>query len=237
VGHVKLYKSGNLVEIYQYQYEISNRVTRKKKSKGKYYKSSSRRFDNVFRQRKLFTRIVRSNLDGIACPALLTLTMFERVGIKSAYGGLKRFVWRSRLRFGKGFKYVAVPEFQKRGAVHFHVLVWGFPQEIIDHERDTRFIQRLWSYGYVDIVSTDGSSKLAGYLAKYMSKSMQDERLVGEKAFATSRNVLRPVSLSFKSALDHVGMMWGVDNSNLVRISKFSTIWLGECEYKSHIIN
>jgi len=148
-----------------------------------------RRQDNLYRTRKKFVQLVKANLEDSPC--LLTLTFVSRVDLSTAFRHATAFFVRLRNDYGGNIKYIYVPEFQKNGNPHFHALVWGLPQIIVENERNARVIQALWGRGYVDCVSTDGGVKLAGYLAKYMVKASNDSRLRGKRAYSTSRNVKR----------------------------------------------
>jgi hypothetical protein len=43
-------------------------------------------------------------------------------------------------------------------------------QRINGEERKTRILAKLWREGYVDVRQTNGSGKLASYIAKYITK-------------------------------------------------------------------
>lgn len=237
MGFTKIIQSGNYLEIYEYEKQLRKFQTQPFRQKGcfneKIREITRRRIDNVSRVRKSFIRLVRANLTGDAPPVLLTLTMREVVSIKCAYAEFRLFVMRLRYEFGRGFRYISVPEFQKRGAVHFHVLVWGLSEQVINDERETRFIAKLWGQGFIDILKTDGSSKLASYLGKYMSKAVYDKRLSLQKAYVASRNILRPLSFANSMAFEYRELIWGVDN--LIPFEKiFDTLWLGRCIYKAY---
>jgi hypothetical protein len=239
IEYTKAYLSGNFLEIYEYekapqvrQYQV------RKKRKDKSFVGDSiafgRRIDNLRNTRRAFVRLVRSNLVGVDSPALLTLTMYEVVGIGQACDVFTRFVKMLRRNEGLCFRYIAVPEFQRRGAVHFHVLIWGIKNAIIEQERVCRYLQNIWQYGYVDCFATDGSGKLAGYLAKYMSKTVQDVRLCRKKAFMCSRNIMRPVSVSSAFSLGCLAEEQGFELSTapVLHKSVSMTKWLGRSSYR-----
>jgi len=233
MGYTKLIQSGRIVEFYEFSsdYIPLRASTRKKRSRAVRIKKDSRRSDNLARLRRTFVRIVQSNLIGDECPLFFTFTMLSVCSTVLAYECFSAFSGRIRRIFGTGFKYIAVPEFQKRGAVHFHALYWGLPKGTIENERNTRTIQRIWGYGYVDCFSTDGNGAIAGYMAKYMSKSLSDKRLLGKKAYTCSRNMLRPVQVSFAISASVLSKIVGVDNFPLQE-KNFPTQWLGSCNYK-----
>lgn len=236
MGYKKIIISGNLIEEYEYEKAIPPRKPQryvKKRSP-----SIRRRIDNVKRLRKTFYRLVRANIDGKANPYLITLTSVDVVSISQAYGRLTEFWSFLRRKVGSNFSYICVPEFQKRGSVHFHCLVWGLPPFMVKNERKSRIISRYWLWGFCDSVLTDGSPKLAGYLAKYMYKSMLDERLLSEKAYSCSRNVMRPVYLKGQVQTSYLSEIIDVDNYAFdipKSLYIFNTTWLGKCIYKSYI--
>lgn len=240
MAYEKVTRSGTLLEHWHYERSPATPKGRARDRinplKERYRKHARRRPDNIRRASSAFRRLVRANLVGAKNPALLTLTMLQELPLKSSSKLLTIFFARCRKRFGKQFKYIAVPEFQKRGAVHFHALIWNLPKEKISNERTTREIQRLWCAGFIDLIETDGSPKLAGYLSKYLSKSMSDIRIGGEKAYHTSRNILRPMSIGTHTLTDEIKSLLGLDETP-THLHKFKTDWLGQCTYTCYHID
>jgi len=225
--------SGPIVELYEYEkpYYIglkNFRRTRFASSSEDRTPTTAKREDNTRQCRNRITRLVNANINKDFIPKFFTLTFKDNLtNLTTAHQKFRQYRRDFQDQFGP-IKYLAVPEFQKRGTLHFHILCWGIPQEIIKHERDTRTLQNLWALGFVDCRQTDGSAKLAGYLAKYMSKSLHDVRLAGKKAYSCSRNVLRP--MSYNSDTIHTIP----ENIFLARdIAKveFPTMWLGKGTY------
>lgn len=227
---------GNYLEIKEYEKEIRRvKVYRRRKAVLQSSARLSIRSESSLKRKKQnFIRLVRSNLVGSDSPSLFTLTMFEVLSVESSYKALGVFMRRLRKRFKKNFRYIAVLEFQERGAVHFHVMIWGLPINSILNERSNRFYQSLWQRGFVDCISTDGQIKLAGYLAKYLSKSMSDERLHNQKAYRASGNILRPVLLPFNSTIGYVQEVWGIDllTSTPCFDVEYDTEWLGKGRFR-----
>jgi hypothetical protein len=126
---------------------------------------------------------------------------------------------------------VLVPEFQKRGAVHFHALYWGLPEALFRKERETRTLSRLWGHGFVFLKETDGHEKLAFYLAKYFTKAYQDPRLRNQKSYVASRNVKRPIVQKGPFIMSMVLDEYGVTEEPLVDRT-YTTKWLGEGRYR-----
>lgn len=234
MGYKKIIQSGDLLEIYEYKHTYIPRFknTRKGEVFGRRSPSRNRRPDNLFRLTKGFVRLVRSNLVRKKAPLLVTCTFAEKVDVVEGYCLFSRFIRLLRSTYGKTFSYVAVPEFQKRGSIHFHILFWDLlitPK----HERKYRIIQRHWGQGFVDCVTTDSSPKLAKYLGKYLFKTLRDERLGGKKAYSASRNILRPVQKTFNGSniMDSVI----VGDSIPERVVYYDTQWLGACKYSEYV--
>jgi hypothetical protein len=109
---------------------------------------------------------------------MLTLTYREnRTDAAQCQEDLRKFLRLIRKEMGEEFKYVAVFERQKRGAGHWHLAVAGW--------QPVRKLRELWrrvvGEGNIDVRAWsrqgrpgDCSAKLAGYLAKYISKSLED---------------------------------------------------------------
>jgi len=242
VGYTKVIHSGSLLEIYSYERDLE-KERRPNVRKNGYNRtnrfSATRRADSVGRLKKCFLRLVRANLVGDVSPSLVTVTMFQICGIRHACNVVTAFIQRLRRREGKIFRYIAVPEFQRRGAVHFHCMIWGLSDNIILDERNNRYIQNVWLHGFVDCIKTDGSGKLASYISKYMSKTMQDKRLLGKKAYLASGNLLRSVSFKTDFALQHLAESQGLDLSTDKPLQDFKgmTKWLGQGRYRLFKLN
>lgn len=237
--HETAVKSGDYIEIFQYEKRPSpkdparseNRV--KSSSNGSRLSRASKRADfSLRRARRNFIRIARSNLTETAKPAFLTLTFSANASLSYAAPRFNGFTKKLSYHF-PGVRYLAVPEFQKRGAVHYHLLVWGLPKQTVLYERNTRFLADLWGHGFIDAIPTDGSTKLASYMAKYLFKAIQDVRLVGRRAYTASRNILRPVFNFPPRAIAFLSEVWGSDvTTEVLTDRKYPTQWLGWCRYR-----
>lgn len=247
MGYNKIISYGNTLEIFEYEREIYRLMgrreeKRKDNSRNENVESSGedmlskrqlgKRPDNARRSVVAFRRIVASNLGGSARPLLVTLTYRDNfTELNGAYKHHSAFVQSLRHKYGKTFKYISVPEFQKRGAVHFHALFWGLPERLVVRERKAREIAKIWGKGFVFLKETDGDNKLAVYLAKYMSKAFIDPRLKNQKAYTASRNIQRPIIQKGPFPIDFIFEEFNVVGEAIVD-KTYTTSWLGDARYR-----
>lgn len=232
VKYTKITQSGDLLVLKEYEKEPlppRHRTSRKRNPYKKMFKSER----HIQRSKNNFRNKVRATLiEGT--PHLVTLTMLDIVNIEVAYKHYTEFGSRLRKVFGKEIIWIAVPEFQKRDAVHFHVLMWNLPYDVHETETRSRRIQNLWGYGYVDVIATDGSPKLSSYLAKYMSKAMHDYRLFSKKAYSCSRNAVSSVSVSSQTSVAFFRKEFDFANRKPSRERVYKTRWLGRVREREY---
>jgi hypothetical protein len=132
-------------------------------------------------------------------PLFVTITFAENItDLKTAnkeFGNFGKRLNRAIIKQGGAFKtplkYLVVPEFQKRGAVHYHVVYFAFPAQ-----KDTNaFLSKVWGHGFTFNNTIKSVEHLKNYVTKYFTKSLQDERLAGKKHYFCSKNLLRPTVL------------------------------------------
>lgn len=146
--------------------------------------------------------------------SFITLTYADNIkDISLSRKHLNIFLTKVR-RVYNDFKYICVTEFQKRGAIHFHLLTnisldnssLIYFQDF-DTSSDTSFRFphiKYWSYGFnsVEVIEKD-SKKVIGYISKYMTKDI-DNRLWGKRRYTYSQNLQHPFInyLSFGNKID-----------------------------------
>jgi len=120
----KLVVSGKFIEIYNYEKPIFKGLLSKIGGHGNGRVSSGgeseRTKENLDRTRTALRRLINSNphLD-----KFITLTFKKNItAIPQANYEFKKFRQRFQYEMTKQLSYIAVIEFQKRGAVHYHVL-------------------------------------------------------------------------------------------------------------------
>ena len=166
---------------------------------------------SVARARNKIFDIISCNINAIPdhegnlqLPKFLTLTFAKNItDLKTANAEFTKFNKRLSYNLYKVnrnvLKYICIPEFQKRGAVHFHVLYFNLPY--VKNEK----MQEIWGHGYTFI---EGISKkqnikdFAKYVCKYISKENSkgednyqiylEKEMLNSKRYFTSRGLLKP---------------------------------------------
>jgi len=251
MGFNKFIKYGDNFELYEYEKNIirlGRSKPRRKKADGDKdlgaggentlsERQLGKRQDNARRASLGFRRLVGANLGSdsrqSARPILVTLTYGDNfTDLKRAYRHFSSFIQSLRYKYKKIFKYVCVPEFQKRGAVHFHALIWGLPTKVLLSERQTRALARTWEHGFVYLKPTDGNEKLSFYLSKYMAKAFIDPRLKNQKCYVASKNIQRPIVQSGFSPVWPVLEDHGIDENSAEIDRTYPTEWLGKGRFR-----
>lgn len=198
IYQTKYVVSGSVVE--RYTYEKNQFVGFEPKNKNgkntKGLKSEENRAISLGRSRKTVMRTINSN------PCLnkfLTLTFEENVtDLNYSNNELKK--WIDRVNYQvfhtkkREMKYVAVIEFQKRGAVHYHILC-NMPYI------DVNSLAKIWGHGFIKLNKIKGDKERFGsdecdnvgaYVCKYMTKDNDDDRLKSRKSYLMSQNLDKP---------------------------------------------
>lgn len=156
---------------------------------------------NAIRSNLNCQRIAKANRDN--WESFITLTFKENI-TDIVYANKIFNAWVSNVRkLKKDFKYIAVPEFQKRGAVHYHILsnlgkedtnIVTPQKERTEKTKDltTLFDVKYWSRGFarVDFIKGD-YKKIYSYICKYMTKDI-DDKLFGKHRYFNSQNLNKP---------------------------------------------
>lgn len=238
--YTKLIHCGSEIEVFDYEQEpIPIKKVRRRKIVRDTLLSRSPGIRRIKRTRKAFVRFAKCALFELGAPYFATFTFVDILPLRRTKMAFHAFNKRMQ-RVYPNFKYIAVHEWQKRGAVHFHALVWGIPQDEVTNERKRRRIQNIWRQGYMDIINTDGSPRLATYMAKYMLKALYDDRNNNARAYSSSSGLPRPQS--FNSVRDPVAVQYileGVDKQlELISSYSYDTQYLGKVKlttYKNNI--
>lgn len=192
----RLVVSGHYVERYQYSYPIVSREVRVRVGRS-VVADGVRRLENrervLARARTSVRRLVDCNPD---LNKFFTLTFAENVtDFEVANECFRKYVMRLKYNYKSDLKYLVVPEFQKRGAIHFHVLC---NLQYVPVAR----LAELWGFGFCRINRIDNVTNVGLYVSKYIQKQFDDDRLHTKKCYWGSRNLRRPVVIDTPEVVD-----------------------------------
>lgn len=168
----------------------------------------SRQKSNIRAKRTLYDLIVLNFSHRFT---FMTLTFKDNLqNIDYANYVFKIFIKRLKYYLKKKFntfelKYIAVPELQKRGSIHFH-LITNLPpymkyidlikmwQKSIDSNKHSTIKTNGGSLHIkYSNPTTYNSYLLARYLTKYLTKQDKRTKFLGKKTYFCSRNLKRPI--------------------------------------------
>lgn len=243
----KLVKSGNHLELYTYQ-KTMYRGYFKKKNKKKTEKKQTdffafgnsrfslvnelqeheRRQDNLTRTRRNIKRLINANPD---MDKFITLTFANNVqDIDNANYEFKKFIQKLKYHYNNDdLKYLAVIEFQKRGAVHFH-FVSNLP--FISAFR----LEKIWGNGFIKVNKIKNCDNLGAYLSKYLGKET-NQLLYKKKKFFYSKNTLdKPLEIINKTAIDIIFKAYKIKEDIPKFSKKFYSDFAGIVQYSYYKI-
>lgn len=169
-------------------YEKMNPEFKKQRDKMlKSKKNTQERSERSLRRtRKRIQDILNANLDDKSY--FITLTFAENLqDYKKANSKFNYFI-RSK---NQNIKYIVVKEHQKRGAIHFHLIVFDI------NEKDLKSLINSWSYGFTHHKKINDfyTYSMANYLTNYMTDKNQLVE-ANKKVFSKSTNLKRPLIIS-----------------------------------------
>lgn len=264
VYNTKVYKSGNVIEVYRYQ---ESRVAGFKDSKGK---GSGAKFLNIedfvdkdtgeindvpvqdtklesraksnIRARNNIRRLALSNFSGKESK-FITFTFHDNVqDLEEANTYFKKFIKSLNYYLKKkglsSLQYLTVIEFQERGAVHYHMICNGLPK--YPNYKD---IIELWRKankgkgGSVKLEKIDHVDNVGAYIVKYMTKADADERLVGKKMYQCSKGLDKPLEIAGDQAEELIKEL-GLEGKKIVYQNEYQDKHtLGKVTYQEYNLN
>lgn len=161
---------------------------------------------NIIRSKLSCQRIAKTNME--YWKSFITLTFKENIkDVNFANKRFRYFIDKIR-RVKKDFKYLCIPEFQKRGAIHYHLLSNIECGSSIIPKRPIKHLYKPSIKKYVDLEYYDinywldgyssaepiknDSKKVIGYISKYMTKDI-DQRLFSKHRYFYSKNLNLPI--------------------------------------------
>ncbi len=186
---------------------------------------------NINRSKFECQRLAKSNSS--CWKSFITLTFENNItDIDFANKKLRIFL-DSVKRVFQNFKYIGIPEFQKRGAVHYHLLTnISCNSNIIPKQIKKKLYNpssksyklleyyniKYWNYGYssAEIIEND-IKKIVGYISKYMTKDI-DNRLFNRHRYFCSRNLIKPniIYIDFSDDIDQILFNSLINNKKII---------------------
>lgn len=209
---------------------ISNVDNKEEKKEVVTYSLQEIRADSLTRSRNLLIDLAWQNKDKFN--SFITLTFKDNIqNVDEAYNYYK--TWKDqtarKLKVDDKELYIlGVPEFQKRGAIHYHLLTSLIPGVDIEKKKPKRVYNqekkksynleyydiKFWKYGFssaFDLKLADDKFNVGLYITKYMYKDI-DNRLYDRKKILKTNNLERPEEKKFLATDDIVYkqlMHWG----------------------------
>jgi len=193
--------AGNQIEIYEYEKSVIYGYSDSKKgSRGRQSIASDE--DKEINREKVFKRartnlrrLINSNIESDS--KFLTLTFKDNItDLNFANNEFKKFIKRLNYHFSIKLKYSCVIEFQKRGAIHYHVVLYNLNGKV-----DLNKLSEIWGNGFIKLNRIKGVDNVGAYVCKYMTKS-EDDRLKGKKMYFNSRNLNKPTEIKEPELVD-----------------------------------
>lgn len=188
--------SGNVVEIFTYEngyfkgYQSVNK-------KGRASNATSDEDKKINRKKCMQRAKTRVRNLANANPQLnkfFTLTFGENLtDVKEANKIFNNFVKRVNRYLDKihnpHMEYIAVIEFQVRGAIHYHLLC-NLPYIKKDE------LESIWGQGYIRINRINDIENVGVYVTSYMTKDNEMEKLKGNRSYFTSQGLNQPIEIT-----------------------------------------
>ena len=220
--------SGNMKEEYHFERLIHYGASLSRHKRTGKRKSKVRRSFSISRARLHIRRLISSNSGQYGCKDLfITFTFAENiVSLKEANACWTAFIKRLKYHLDFNPAYVAVVEFQRRGAVHYHAVFFNIP--FIENIKESW--AEIWSHGFISIKSVQKINSIGAYLSKYLQKGVVDARLFNEKCYFTSRGLYKPITVREPP----IDIDFGGEEIKyeLQETREYSSEWTGKIVYK-----
>lgn len=225
----KYIKSGNIIELYEYEKGYLRDYTKFDSDSvgGRVADYISEDYDiNRLKVLKRAKRDLRRQINSNhlqygenITSKFMTLTFDENItDLTPANYEFKKFMKRLNYQVFETkkmqLKYTAVPEFQQRGAVHYHVITYNMPY--IPHKK----LLECWgNQRGVRINKIDNVDNVGAYVAEYLGDSekeqghnLDDHRLRDRKSYFGSRGLFKPLEITDKKKVEALSQALPIQN-------------------------
>ena len=205
----KIIRCGDYIQLYFYEYPKTKKQTKEKKDIDFLFKSENIEKKDEFQtiehknaMRSLFSlqRLVKTNEPKFINGTFITLTFknTDKFNINDIKTTNKKFhSWVTNIRkLKKDFTCIYVPEFQKRGAVHYHLITNLNINEDVNIilpqiDKENCYDVKYWSHGFSSVFPLKDMN-VVGYISKYMTKDI-DNRLFGKRRYSYCGDIEKPI--------------------------------------------
>lgn len=205
-SNVRIIKCGSIIEVYRYATPYIYNLGKTLSNNVSFGESERERFDNIDRARRKIKRLINSNVFAWGYkPIFVTYTFKENVQdtsfanqvFKEHHDRLRRNV------VGRSLRYVAVPELQKRGAIHFHVVYFDLPYIA----GIKQIFAESWGHGFVQVKAINHVNNVGAYISKYFQKQWLEHKQKGDKTYFSSCGLYQPEVFRSLDILESFGSM------------------------------
>ncbi len=248
----KIIRSGDVLEIYEYsegyikgytltEKEINNRKINNRTRTESNSDDTDSRERSLKRAKANLRRLINANVGQYGkefTAKFLTLTFKDNVkDLNKANYEFTKFIKRLNYHcFGTkkaNLKYTCVIEFQERGAIHYHVIIYNIPYIKASE------ISNIWGNGFIKINKIDDVDNVGAYVSEYLGqaekgqgKDVADDRLQGKKSYFSSKGLFKPIEITNKKVVEQVAAALPLEN--LTYAAEFENEHLGNIIYKQY---
>lgn len=235
--------SGGIVEHYMYEkgYPIGLEPINKYGRGGKAGKeiSQEEKTENrekvMARARQDLRRLVNANVNQYGndfTAKFVTLTFAEHITeLAAANNKFKKFILRLNYKMFNSkcsnIQYSVVPEFTKKGRVHYHVIFYNLPYVKADKLSD------IWGNGFIKINKIDNCDNVGAYVSKYMTKD--NIEIQGKKSYFNSRGLFQPTEITEKEMVESLRNSLPLES--VTYTATFENDYLGNITYCQYNFN
>jgi len=192
----KMVISGSFVEIYEYPkaihkgFKITTNEIKDRISRIRSLTWQKSQFA-LTRTRRAIRRYINSNTD---MTKFVTLTFAENItNVDVANYEFKKFIERLKYKYGE-IKYISVVEFQRRGAVHYHLII-NLPYVKASQ------LESIWNNGFIKVNRIRHCDNVGAYVSKYLTKESCN-LLFCKKKFFRSVNLEKATEIVEQAIFD-----------------------------------
>ncbi len=216
------------VTSYKFGYDpeaLARRNEKKKKQKTNIPTEDSLQ-RSVRRSRTMINDYVKCNQFDIFVTFTFDPKKVDRYDLWATYMKMQGWLHRQSRKY-EDFKYLIVPERHKDGAIHFHALIGGFPEEKLKKTAVIQNNRRVYNvtafrFGFTNAQYLDEDvAKTTAYLCKYITKDM--ELISNRRRYWSSKNLRKP--RKYYNHVYDLSLQSELTPTNVVYENEYNTVY------------